>query len=415
MIKHFPKVLILGHSFNENSGIGITLTNLFKDWPQENIAVAAFNINLDYCNKFRPCIKYFDFGHNESKDINKTNDHNIKKNKLTNFIRYFLKEKLGLLDVMPEKRLSNNFLNFIDSFNPEIIYTALGNFKEMKFIINLMKFRNIPLAIHIMDDWPVTLYNKRYLKFYWEYIYDKNFRKILSISRVNLSICQTMSDEYLNRYGVDFIPFHNPIDPQLWESVPFNTNQKCKSVIYVGKINKDTEANLITMCQVIHSLSFEGYDIKFEVYTPNYTEDKIKLFSKYKNCYVYNTVSQNEIPKLLRSASILFLTLGFDKHSLNYTRLSMPTKLTEYLISKVPILLYCPKEIALYKYCSDNNCAAWSDNGKKNLYNTLKYLINDSELQKNITENAYKLVVSRHSTSIVREDFRKVLAKAIDI
>lgn len=412
MKKYYPKVLIVGHSFDENSGISVTLTNLFKDWPKENIAVAASHINLDYCKEFRPCVKYFDFEHNKSNDTNSINS-DIKKNKVTNFIRYFLKEKLGILDLMPEKRLSNNFLNFIDSFNPEIIYTALGNFKEMKFIINLMKFRNIPLAIHIMDDWPVTLYNKRYLKFYWEYIYDKNFRKILSISRVNLSICQTMSDEYLVRYGVDFIPFHNPIDPQLWESVPFNTNQKCKRVTYVGKINKDTEANLITMCQVIHSLSFEGYDIKFEVYTPNYTVDKIKLFSKYKNCYVYNTVSQNEIPKLLRSASILFLTLGFDKHSLNYTRLSMPTKLTEYLISKVPILLYCPKEIALYKYCSDNNCAAWSDEGEENLYNTLKILINNTELQKDISENAYKLALSKHSATKIREDFRDVFENAI--
>lgn len=411
MIKHFPKVLIVGHSFDENSGTSVTLTNLFKDWAQENIAVAASNINVDYCNKFRPCIKYFDFEHNVNQ--NKTFVHNSKRNKITYFIRYFLKEKLGLLDVMPEKRLSNNFLNFIDSFNPEIIYTALGNFKEMKFIINLMKFRNIPLAIHIMDDWPITLYNKRYFKFYWKYIYNKYFRKILSISILNLSICQVMSDEYLYRYGVNFIPFHNPIDPQLWESVPFNINKKFKRVIYVGKINQDTENNLIAMCKVIHSLSFEGYDIKFELYTPNYIEEKIKLFSKYKNCYVYNTISQNEIPKLLRSASILFLTLGFDKHSLNYTRLSMPTKLTEYLISKVPILLYCPKEIALYKYCSDNNCAAWSDEGEENLYNTLKILINNTELQKDISENAYKLAISRHSATKIREDFRNAFVNAI--
>ncbi len=414
MVKYFPKVLIVGHSFNENSGIGITLTNLFKDWPQENIAVAASNINLDYCNKFRPCIKYFDFERNDSKDINDTNVYKIKKNKATNFIRNILKEKLGILDVMPEKRLSENFLKFIDAYNPEIIYSALGNLKDIRFINKLLMLKNIPLTIHIMDDWPVSLYDKRYLKFYWKYIYNKNFRKTLSISKVNLSICQTMSDEYLRRYGVDFIPFHNPIEPQLWESVPFNKNQKCQRVIYVGKINKDTEENLITMCKVVHKLILEGYNIKFEVYTPNYSGERVKVFSKYKNCYVYNAIPQNEIPQLLRSASILFLTLGFDKHSLNYTRLSMPTKLTEYLISKVPILLYCPKEIALYKYCTNNNCALWSNEGTNNLYTALKCLINKSGLRTSISDNAYNLAVNKHSAIIVRENFRKALLKAID-
>jgi glycosyltransferase involved in cell wall biosynthesis len=223
-----------------------------------------------------------------------------------------------------------------------------------------------------------------------------------------------MSDEYLRRYGVDFIPFHNPIEPQLWESVPFNKNQKCQRVIYVGKINKDTEENLITMCKVVHKLILEGYNIKFEVYTPNYSGERVKVFSKYKNCYVYNAIPQNEIPQLLRSASILFLTLGFDKHSLNYTRLSMPTKLTEYLISKVPILLYCPKEIALYKYCTNNNCALWSNEGTNNLYTALKCLINKSGLRTSISDNAYNLAVNKHSAIIVRENFRKALLKAID-
>lgn len=414
MVKYFPKVLIVGHSFNENSGIGITLTNLFKDWPQENIAIAAFDIDINYCNRVRPCIKYFDFKLKNNKDINSNIVSNNKRHYIAKFIRHFLKEKLGILDLISEKRLSEDFLRFVDDYSPEVIYTALGNLKELKFIIELIKLRKIPLIIHIMDDWPVTLYNKRYLKFYWEYIYNKNFRKILSISNANLSICQTMSDEYLERYGVNFMPFHNPVDLQLWESVPFNTNQKCKRVIYVGKINKDTEENLITMCKVVHKLILEGYNIKFEVYTPNYSEEKVKVFSKYKNCYIYNTIPQNEIPQLLRSASILFLTLGFDKHSLNYTRLSMPTKLTEYFISKVPILLYCPKEIALYKYCINNHCALWSNEGTNNLYTTLKSLITKPELCKYISDNAYNLAVNKHSAIIVRENFCKALLKAID-
>jgi hypothetical protein len=136
-----------------------------------------------------------------------------------------------------------------------------------------------------MDDWPVSLYNKDDLKFYWEYIYNKNFRKILSISNANLSICQTMSDEYLERYGVNFMPFHNPVDLQLWESVPFNTNQKCKRVIYVGKINKDTEENLITMCKVVHKLISKDITLNLKYIHQIIRKKKLKYFQIQKLLY----------------------------------------------------------------------------------------------------------------------------------
>jgi len=51
----YPKVLIVGQYFNIRSGGGITMTNLFKDWDKENIAVAAESIvdpNFAACNKY---------------------------------------------------------------------------------------------------------------------------------------------------------------------------------------------------------------------------------------------------------------------------------------------------------------------------------------------------------------------------
>lgn len=409
---YYPRVLIIGQSFHEISGSGITLTNLFKDWPQEAISVAAPNIDQDFIVKNRPCKYVLCLNAQKNSNI-KTNSAISIKTKFRRAVGQILRTYTGYSDIFSKKHIPNQLIELIDSFHPEIIYTALGSLPAIEFMLKLKSLRNIPIAIHIWDDWPATLFERRICRNYWAKKYDRRFRKLITQASGLFSICETMSDEYIERYGVNFIPFHNPVDPRLWESVPFNTNQKSKRIIYVGKINKDTEKNLITMCKVVHKLIIEGYNIKFEVYTPNNSGEKVKVFSKYKNCYVYNAIPQNEIPQLLRSASILFLTLGFDKHSFNYTRLSMPTKLTEYFISKVPILLYCPKEIALYKYCTNNNCALWSDKGTNNLYTALKSLITKPELCKYISNNAYTLVVDKHSSTRVRENFRKALIKAI--
>ena len=50
-----PKILIIGEYFHSASGGGITMTNLFKGWNIENIAVAGANIhnpNFSVCNKY---------------------------------------------------------------------------------------------------------------------------------------------------------------------------------------------------------------------------------------------------------------------------------------------------------------------------------------------------------------------------
>ena len=41
---NYPRVLILGETFRSNGGGGITLTNLFRDWPSENIGVITEHI-----------------------------------------------------------------------------------------------------------------------------------------------------------------------------------------------------------------------------------------------------------------------------------------------------------------------------------------------------------------------------------
>ena len=57
-IDNFPRVLLFGHDFNDKTGMGITLTNLFANWPSENIAVFSNGIDYETIKKIRPCDVY---------------------------------------------------------------------------------------------------------------------------------------------------------------------------------------------------------------------------------------------------------------------------------------------------------------------------------------------------------------------
>ena len=56
--EQYPKVLLWGHAFDNYSGMGITLTNMFYNWPKDRIAISADTIPTALCEEIRPCAKY---------------------------------------------------------------------------------------------------------------------------------------------------------------------------------------------------------------------------------------------------------------------------------------------------------------------------------------------------------------------
>ncbi len=108
----FPRVLIIGH-FNQKMPVGITIKNMFRKQPTQNIAVASFNnINDIYSSV---CNNYYCLGKSEiqlkfplsiTQKIPKSNSYsdyqfkanqiNLKKDKKRIFI-YYISSKINFL------------------------------------------------------------------------------------------------------------------------------------------------------------------------------------------------------------------------------------------------------------------------------------------------------------------------------
>ena len=102
------------------------------------------------------------------------------------------------------------------------------------------------------------------------------------------------------------------------------------------------------------------------------------------------------------------LPLSFDNISQKYTRLSIPTKLSEYLISGVPTLVFSPSSSALYKFCSNYNCAYLiNEKSEKIVSNSLEKLINSDNLYKSISKRAIEVAKTKLSKRIILNNFEK--------
>jgi len=429
---NYPRVLIIGQSFSGISGASITLRNLFEDWPKDKIAVASNSIDEYDENTFKYSYNNYRLGDSEisvispfnsffslkkSRILKKEKVINSRKISITNQSRlksiikkFFI--KTGINSVRFNYSTSNEFINWYKSFAPQIVYSAVGDLDLIRFLLKIKDIDNVPIALHIWDDWPNTLADRTFFKRYWQKKIDAEFRDLLLVSNKLLSISDMMSKEYKRLYNREFIPFHNPINIEEWDTNnPVLKIDKSNIILYVGKINKDTIELLLLMSQTVQVLNKENKNGKysFHIYSPDrgYNLDR---FYQYKETVVFNAIPHEQVISVMKKASILFLPLGFSEKSIRYTRLSMPTKVSEFMISGTPIIVMAPPEIALTKYAKDYKWAMVVDEKNLQLLKEaiLKLTIQDVFVEELIFK-AVTLAKDKHDASKVREYFKMQL------
>src|SRR5690606_16346355 len=194
--------------FNQNTGGGITISNLFKGWPKENLAVLCSgtlinsNTRTDICETYYQlgCQEYlFKFPFNLFKGkyhsgILKIENENIqdvspKKSSLRvtllkDYVNPFLKW-VGLQNAITRIRLSPQLISWLDAYKPDIIYAQAQRREALLFCTAIQEHLKKPMVFHMMDDW-TELEGKGLMGQYWYPKVDREFKQMLSKSSLHL-------------------------------------------------------------------------------------------------------------------------------------------------------------------------------------------------------------------------------------
>ena len=429
-IKEYPKILLLCN-FNQKSANGVTIKNLFRHWPKERIAVADYASTIEemYVDNIS---KYYSIGNKESEYVSPINlffeisiskdfdlyeetmiksnevfdNNNSKINNLISEFRLYLLKKAGLTINNRRFWVSKEFDKWFRSFDPDIVYTTMADISIMEFNIELKNKYKKKLMIHIFDDFINSKYEETFFKSYWKQKLKEVFIRLLAYSDLNMAISDKMSHEFQNKYGYKFYTFHNPVLEEIWMNSETNSfikhNNDTFNFVFTGSVIDHIAPALKQVIIAINNLNSEGINTKVEIYTPTPYSDVYRLLGKEAiHCYK-GFVRNCDIPNVLRNASGLILTLSFESKSIRYTRLSLATKATEYMVSKTPIFLFAPKEVAVYEYLNKFEAAYCLDN-PNNLKESIKEFIENKELQKKISQNAYEVATSYHLSKKVTQ------------
>lgn len=419
-----PRVLVVtSNNFNLVSGGGITLTNLFRGWPADRLA----NLHEDPTPEDRlVCANAYRLGGEEIRFAWPWSLGQAVRAVAPGAAlavpagdgrrRRLLRGLFG--DGVPRTvRLTPRLLAWLAAARPQLIYGFLGSMAQIRLVRAVAGTLGVPVALHIMDDWPAVVYRQGVLAPVLRRAVLREFRALLQAARLRLGISEEMCAEYQRRYGYAFRPFHNALDMEAWTrdakrdwrgGSPF-------TIRYVGSILPDGQrTGLRDVWDAVARLRAAGAHLELAVHAPRgQTAYLAPGGTPPAGLVLAEPPPPEQIGRCLGEADLLVLPFNFDPRSARYVRLSMPTKIPAYMASGTPILVYGPADLATTRYAERGGWAhvvATRDAGA--LERALAWLVSDQPARQQLGQRAHALARERHDAARVRPAFWAALAAA---
>lgn len=125
---------------------------------------------------------------------------------------------------------------------------------------------------------------------------------------------------------------------------------------------------------------------------------------------VHFHIPPDEVPRVLRQASMLFLPLGFDTPIPEVIRTSAPGKTGEYLSVGRPILVHAPEDSFVSWYFRENRCGLVVDRSDPDLLSSsIDRLLSDENLRAGLGARARYAAEKDFRVEAVRDRFEEAL------
>jgi glycosyltransferase involved in cell wall biosynthesis len=227
---------------------------------------------------------------------------------------------------------------------------------------------------------------------------------------------ECLLEEYRKQFGITATVIHNPFDIDEYEKniqagrEKGNESTRLKTIVYTGAVydaHYDAFRNLIA---AIKTLGMP--ELSIHLYTPQ-SERRLLENGITGPVVLHKAQAITAIPAIQQEADILFLPLSIRSPYPDMVKTSAPGKMGEYLASKRPILVHAPKDSFVAWYFRKYQCGlVVDDDDPKILAVAVARLLQDKELRKTITENAYERAKIDFDLSAARKKFMENIVLA---
>lgn len=420
----FPKVLIISiDPFNRSNGTGITLSNLFDGWDKNSLAqiymsdIVPTNNICEMYYKLEPQVAFYDYWFRKFlSPLNKSQSEIASSpagatlsSESKNFKNKIHLNFRAIVDFSP-LFLPLKMFKWIEKFNPDIIYCALGNARMIKLTNEIATKIGKPIVPHFMDDWPSTIYTQNELGGLARKMFNREFNKTLFKSNGGLCISEQMAEEYEKRYKLPFSPFVNCVDDSLF-CLPVTIKNEEFTMIYVGGLHLNRWQSIIDISQAVEQLKMMGNNIVLKIYCPlNDINLYKKHFIDFPSTKFEGSLASDQVPAVLSTATLLVHVESFEENYVEYTKFSLSTKIPQYMAAGKPILGYGPSLLASIKHILKANAGkVVSKRDINDLVNIIYESVQNKEILSLHAINGFNYAKKYHSKSYNAKQLKSIL------
>ena len=326
---------------------------------------------------------------------------------------------LGLLaavgDVIPF-RASRGLLDWASEFAPDVIYTLLGGSRICELVIQLSEHLGKPVVPHFMDDWPSTLYESRRLRRLFRGLMNRRLAEVLRRAPIGLAIGSGMAEAMNIRYGKKFDYFMNCVECSDRISVAELSASNAIRFGYIGGLHLNRWRSLLALAETLEISVRSGVSLSFEICAPaKDIESYGKYFTRFASVSRLFSVRPDQVINVLDSYDVLVHAESFLPEDLRYTKLSVSTKIPQYMAAGRPILAMGPSSLSSIQYIENSQAGliVTEEGINPTLSDAVCQLIQSESKRQILGQAGYRMALEHHDAVAVRRRFASVLAQAV--
>lgn len=414
-MKYCNVLIIDDGNMLSNNATGITLRNIWGDWPKEKLMY--LNSSFQFENEYD---KYFSIIESVKQPIIKCLIHNIRNinrkksdiissvslstNDKNKTIKTFFIYKIKLYLASLKSILTSENKKVINQFCPEVIYITGASFCNLDIASQVQDFcKDTRTVMHFMDNYIETIYGNTRNGIALRKRVKSYISKLQKNSIAQICISEAMCQAYQREFHIQSFRVMNTEEIK-GTSVPDTSTIR---IGYAGSCKIGRQKILDTF---LDSLNLAARNSKKKVKVYIYSSD-FQTSISYNNItlMVSQTSNRDELFKQLSKCTMLLYVESLDEEYAEYTKLSFSTKIPEYLGLQRPILCVAPYNGAVSRYIRENELGiCWNSDFAMKDY--VKYILQlDRTVIENFSNKEREIYIDSFEPRIMRNNLYKAI------
>ena len=188
-----------------------------------------------------------------------------------------------------------------------------------------------------------------------------------------------------------------------------------KALDRINGVGGTTISNLLpkNASQFVHTDGGATTKAILEIYSATpLTKDMESKFNECESIKFMGRVSAKEVVEIQEMADILIHTESFDPKEIHNVRMSLSTKIIDYLSRGKCILAVGSKEVTSIDYFVTNDCGMVAST-EEEIFKCLEMLINNKEIIYTYAQRALNTAIRNHNPEKLHKEFYKDLLSVL--